>query len=360
MKIAVITIGHHPDDDRIQKKEIQSLLNHDQNVLLLTWNQKFTQSPSEMYRHVDIEKSRLNLFKKEALRVALRYRPDRIIIHEFELLPLGTKIKKRLKIPLIYDIHDAHKEMWSTFSSRKGFKKFVVNNILNAFETFYLHNVDRGMTPNPTLVERYRDRGVPMVFVPNYPRIIQINEKSSQRRTRIIYHGQISYERGIGDLIEVCSRLIDKLPDVSLDIYGSERVPGTISSLKKQIHSNAILFHAHVPHDKMLDLLMTAHIGVIPFQDFNLFRVAVPTKIFEYMLCECAIVTTDLPLLRSLAGNAALYFDAGNKEDLHNKLLGLINDTDRRKRLVLRGRKRIVDEYNWESVEDNFLQAVLN
>ncbi|MEE9190792.1 MAG: glycosyltransferase, partial [Candidatus Neomarinimicrobiota bacterium] len=319
-----------------------------------------TQSPSEMYRHVDIESSRLNFFKKEALGIALQYRPDRIIIHEFELLPLGTEIKKQLKIPLIYDIHDAHKEMWSVFSSQKGPIKFITNIILNAFETFYLHNVDRGMTPNPTLIERYRKRGVPMVFVPNYPRIIQINKKRSQGRIRVIYHGQISYERGIGDLIEVFSRLTDKTPDVALDIYGSERVPGTVSSLKKRIDSDAITFHSHVPYEKMLNVLITAHIGVIPFQDFDLFRVAVPTKIFEYMLCECAVVATDLPLLRSLTGDAALYFEAGNKEDLYNKLLGLINDADRRKQLVLRGRKRINEEYNWGSVEDNFLQAVLN
>jgi glycosyltransferase involved in cell wall biosynthesis len=360
LKIVVITIGHHPDDDRIQKKEIQSLLDHDQHVLLLTWNQKCSQSPAEKYRHVDIERSRLSLFKKEALRIALHFRPDRIIIHEFELLPLGAELKKRLKIPLIYDIHDAHKEMWSAFSSRKGPIKFVVNNIFNAFEAFYLPHVDRGMTPNPTLIDRYQDRRVPMYFVPNYPRIIQINKNGSRNKTRLIYHGQISHERGIGDLIEVCSEITDKVPEVSLDIYGSERVPGTISSLKKRINSDAISFHSHIPHEEMLNVLMKAHIGVIPFRDFDLFRVAVPTKIFEYMLCECAVVATDLPPMRSLAGNAALYFEAENKEDLHSKILLLINDADKRKRLASWGRKRVDDEYNWGSVEDNFLQAVLN
>ena len=60
----------------------------------------------------------------------------------------------------------------------------------------------------------------------------------------MIYHGQISFERGLADLINAFQDISEHTPGIKLDIYGSERVPGTIRQLEQIIAQCAALDNA--------------------------------------------------------------------------------------------------------------------
>ena len=360
MKILVLTCGHHPEDDRIYKKEIQSLLDHSEQVFLITRNQNHTQAQRDKYRHIDVSASNLKAYNKSAFQLALDYQPDRIIIHEFELLPIGYKIKKRFKAKLIYDIHEAHIEMWDTFSSKPAALKYLINKSLNAYEVYFLKHVDKGMTPSPLLVTRYQNRNLQTAFVPNFPRSTSATPHKPKNPISVLYHGQISFERGISDLITAFQDISDHISDIKLDIYGSERIPGTIQQLKQLINTSKIEIHQPIQQELIFQKLLETHIGVIPFQDHSMFRIAVPIKLFEYMLNGCAVLSSKLQPIYEFAENSAMYYTPGDKVDFRNKLHELIINTELRNKFANAGLKKAKESFVWSKVEGTFLNTVLD
>jgi len=360
LKILVLTCGHHPNDDRVYKKEIQSLRDHHEDVFLITRNQNHTQAKRANYNHMDISALNLKAFNQAALQLAMDYQPDRIIIHEFELLPLGYKIKKRLNAKLIYDIHEAHIEMWDTFSAKPAPVKYLINKSLNAYEVYFLKYVDKAMTPLPRIVTRYQDRNVPTAFVPNYPRSISAEPNKPDEPISVIYHGQISFERGLADLINAFQDISEQTPGIKLDIYGSERVPGTIRQLEQIIDTPKINIHQPISQEAIFKKLIETHIGVIPFQDHSMFRVAVPIKLFEYMLNGCAVLSSNLLPIYEFAKNTAMYYTPGDNIDLRNKLHELIINTELRIKIADAGLQKAKENFVWSKVEGTFLSAVLD
>ncbi|MBC8402425.1 MAG: glycosyltransferase [Candidatus Marinimicrobia bacterium] len=363
MKILVITCGHGPTDDRIYFKEIQSLLTHGHDVVLLTMNRGNTDTIRKRFRHIDCQCTRLKQYKNFAENFAYNWKPDRVIIHEFELLPCGVKIKAGLKIPLIFDVHEAHREMWSAFSTKPPGIKQIINWSLGAFERFHIKHVDCVLVPSPILIDRYSNSGIATYFVPNYPRLISFNDGIATEKQRIIYHGQISYERGIGDLIEAVKNLPQYHDTLNVDIYGSERLSNTITRMMCQIKKlglgKIISIHDSLLYDDILVELFRADIGIVPFHDLPMFQIAVPIKLFEYMMCNCVVVTSDLPLIREFIGDIAHYYSPGDIEGLQNILITVLENIKDLKKRAIAGRKLIEKKYNWGKIESMFIDAVI-
>ncbi len=362
MKILIITSGHQPSDDRIYHKEIITLLEAGHRVVLLTKNQSESLPNHELFQHIDYNVGSSRVFINKAVDYATEFNPDKVIVHEMELLPLGLKIKKKINAVFIYDIHEAHIEMWDAFSTKPTPIKNIINWGLRVYEQYHLRSVDRALSPSPVIVNRYRQNGIKTYFIPNYPRLIPPQERETSHTINLIYHGQISTERGIGDLIEAVSLLKGGEQNIKLDIYGKERLHGTVKSFEKQVQrlglERVISFHDSIPHDEIIEKIQDADIGVIPFRDLPMFRVAVPIKLFEYMMCNCAVIAGDLPLMREFAKENIDYFQTGNIQNMSKKLNTLIVDEIRRNTLKRAGREIVERKYNWAHVEPTFLNAV--
>jgi len=364
MKILVVTAGHQPSDDRIYHKEIITLLDAGHHVVLVTKNQHEVLSANTSFLHINYSVSTLREFLKKIVYYATEFNPDKVIGHEMELLPLSLKIKKKIKTDFIYDIHEAHIEMWDAFSTKPTPIKNIINWGLRVYEQYHLRNVDRALSPSPVIVDRYTQKGIKTVFIPNYPRLILHKERDTNRTINLIYHGQISIERGIGDLIEAVSLLEVREQNIKLDIYGKERLTGTVKLFEKQVRKlnleRVISFYDSIPYDEIIEKIQDADIGVIPFRDLPMFRVAAPIKLFEYMMCDCAVIAGDLPLMREVGKENIDYFETENVQDLAGKLSILINDEAKRNTLKNAGRKMVKQKYNWAHVEPTFLNAVLS
>ena len=363
MIILVVTTGHQPSDDRIYYKEIITLLDAGHHVVLVTKNQHETLPANKLFLHINYNVSSLREFVKKTVDYATEFNPDKIIIHEMELLPLGQKLKKEIKADYIYDIHEAHIEMWDAFSTKPTLIKTIINWGLYVYEQHHLRNMDRALTPSPVIVDRYIQQGIITYFIPNYPRLIPSKQRNDSPTINLIYHGQISTERGIGDLIEAMSLLKVGEQNIKLEVYGKERLPGTVKFFEKQVRNldleRVISFHASIPYDEIIEKIHDADIGVIPFRDLPMFRIAVPIKLFEYMMCNCAVIASDLPLIREFAKENIDFFITENVQNLADKLSVLINDETKRNTLKKSGRKMVERKYNWAHVEPAFLNAVI-
>ncbi len=361
MKILVATAGHRPDDDRIYYKEIVTLLAAGHEVTLVTRAQQPFDPGKAGFSHVDFVPGRLGSFGRAVEELAALWRPDIMMIHEFELLLAGSRIRKKWGTPLVYDVHEAHLELWDLLSSRRYPVKQIINWGLYRFERSLLKNVDRVLTVSPPLKTRYERWGRPTTLVPNFPRL-GIRISSKPREPVVIYAGQLSIERGLVQLIQAFAGVLDERPDARLELIGPERLPGLHEKLRTDVVKmgleKSVTIEGEVSQAAILQRLTEVQVGVIPFIDHPVFHIAIPIKLFEYMLCGCAVVTSDLKMIRQYAGEAALLVPPGDVDSLRQMLINLLRDETRREDLARRGREAVETKYNWQQVEPTLISTV--
>ena len=257
-------------------------------------------------------------------------------------------------------MHEANIELWDVSSSKPMGIKQIINKSLNHYERGYLKSVDYVFTTVPELVNRYEKRGVKSVLIPNYPIALPRRSKKSAIPT-IIYHGQISFERGLEDLINAVLPLIKKGLSFKVEIYGSERVSGTVSKLNGYINDlnlkDVVKIYNQIPHNEMLKALSKAHIAVIPFRDYPMFRIAVPVKMFEAMWAHCGIIASDLDSIRDYGEDFIEFYPTGDVEALSRSIERLLLNREKLKRMGEKGSKLIKEKYNWKIVEPTLVDV---
>lgn len=360
--IAVISCGHKPDDERVYVREVKSLIKAGHKITYFTrWEKEANLSEEKLWHRNYSEKGlSIKEYTKGILNDFKVLKPQAIHIHEFELLPLAKKAKKLYNCKIIYDVHEANIELWDAFSSKPTGVKKVVNKALEQFEKKYLNIVDTVLTTTLILVERYKEQGIKSYLLPNYPIDLPRRSKKSSTTT-IIYHGQISIERGLVDLVKAIPAVSDAHKSFRLEIYGDERVPGTVSELNELIKelniSDVINIYDAVPHKEMLSILSKAHIEVIPFHDNPMFNIAIPVKLFEAMWAKCAIVSSELDSIKQIDDGFIEFITPGNIDELSSKLIHLLNNPKEIATKGDTGAKLIKQIYNWEKVEHTLLEA---
>jgi len=358
--IAVISCGHKPDDERVYVREVKSLIKAGHKITYFTRWEKESNLAEENLWHRNYSEKGLSIkeYTKGILNDFKVLKPQAIHIHEFELLPLAKKAKKLYNCKIIYDVHEANIELWDAFSSKPISIKKVVNKALEQFEKKYMNIVDAVLTTTPILVERYREQGIETHLLPNYPLDLPRRGKKSSINT-IIYHGQISIERGLVDLIKSIPAVADMHKSFKLEIFGDERVEGTISELNELIKelniSDIVNIYGTVPHKEMLRILSKAHIEVIPFHDLPVFQINIPVKLFEAMWAKCAVVASDLESIKQFDDNLIEFITPGNVEELSSKLIHLLNNPEEVAAKGYVGAKLVKQKYNWEKVEQALL-----
>ena len=80
-------------------------------------------------------------------------------------------------------------------------------------------------------------------------------------------------------------------------------------------------------------------------------------KILEYMALAKPIVQFDLTEGRYSAQEASLYAKNNDAEDMAKKIIELLNDPERRKRMGEYGRNRVVNELSWEHTSKALLEG---
>jgi glycosyltransferase involved in cell wall biosynthesis len=360
--IVIVTCGHRPDDERIYEREIKTLLKAGYKITYFTrWRgDNYLSEKNLWHRNYSQKDLSVKDYTQGILRDLKVLKPSVIHIHEFELLPLAKKEKKIYNTKIIYDVHETNIELWDVSSSKPTGIKQIINKSLHYYEKGYLKSVDYVLTTTPELVNRYEKWGVKSVFIPNYPIAVPGRSKKSAIPT-IIYHGQISLERGLEDLISAIPPLIKKELSFKVEIYGSERVTGTISKLNEYINDlnlkDVVNIYNQIPHNEMLKALSKAHIAVIPFRDYPMFRIAIPVKLFEAMWARCGIIASDLASIRDYGEGFIEFYPPGNIEALSRSIERLLLNSEELKRMAEMGSKLIKEKYNWKKVEPTLLDV---
>lgn len=175
----------------------------------------------------------------------------------------------------------------------------------------------------------------------------------------LLYVGQQSDYKNIKRLGDAHQRLLDKHPDLGLILVGKKN-PAALSNetyFKAKKYKN-ILFTDFIPDEQKDWLYTNAAAYVFPslMEGFGL-------PGLEAMGYGAPVVSSNATCLPEIYGNAAIYFDPRDIEDMANRIDMVLSDSKLAKDLVTKGHKQLA-KYSWEKMarrtHDVYMSALKN
>ena len=180
------------------------------------------------------------------------------------------------------------------------------------------------------------------------------------RKYMVGYLGVIGQQEGIEYLLKAASHIKNEWgrDDVFWGIVGGGP---HLEQLKQLCHDmgldDIVEFTGRVSDEKLLDYLNTADVCVNSDEYNEMNDKSTMNKILEYMALGKPIVQFDLTEGRHSAQAASLYAEPNNAADMAKKIIELLEDPDKRKRMSEYGRSRIINELSWEHTSKALLEG---
>jgi glycosyltransferase involved in cell wall biosynthesis len=196
------------------------------------------------------------------------------------------------------------------------------------------------------------------VFMPMHNNPSKYFEKSDKSLI-IAYHGSLSQNRGILNLIKAVSLLKEEgFNNIKLLLVGSGKDEDYFKEEVLKIGINDyVKFTGLVPYNEVPKVISIADLAVIPFPKSELWEYQSPMKIFEYLAMGIPIIATDLQAHKHISDSITLIPDNSPETISHYIKMFMKLDLISRKNLEKIAIKDS-NKYTWES-QANILSEYL-
>lgn len=175
---------------------------------------------------------------------------------------------------------------------------------------------------------------------------VRVLEKNKIKKPYLLYVGNAYPHKNLEGLIEVFENVIKDMPELSLVLVGKEdyfykRVKDF--ALAKTFVADKILFPGYIPDEELRSVYRNALVYVFPsfFEGFGL-------PPLEAMVQGCPVASSNKTCLPEILGDAALYFNPDNREEMRQIILKVTQDASLRQSLIEKGREQ-VKKYSWQT-----------
>ena len=281
------------------------------------------------------------------LRAAARRlgRFDVVHANDFTTLPAAWLTARATGARLVYDAHELYAQEEASMPA--AYRAFI-----HALEGPLARRADAVVTVSPPLARELEDTlrlARPPLVVLNAPAREEIDE--TERRVgplRAVYQGALAPGRPLGDLFAA----VESAGAVELTV----RVAGAdLEALRRDVAARGLAARVEiaepVPPERLVAALAGQDVGVI----FNRPRsghydVALPNRLFEYMMAGLAIVAPRLPAVAEIVDGegVGITYEPGSPAALGAALAELAADRERVAAFGRRARELAVERYNAE------------
>jgi len=167
----------------------------------------------------------------------------------------------------------------------------------------------------------------------------------------ILFVGSVEPRKNLKNLLLAYSVLPKSLTDeVKLVIAGfhgwkNEEIMSLLMKLKKNV-----FYLGYISDEELAILYNSAVVFVYPsfYEGFGLPNI-------EAMACGCPVITSDIPVMREICGDAACYVNPYEIESIKDGIIKVLEDEDFRNELVQKGFQRIKN-FSWEKSASEHLK----
>lgn len=183
------------------------------------------------------------------------------------------------------------------------------------------------------------------VFVPPVKR---------ERTGVLLFVGRLVKKKGLKFLIEALPRILAEFPGVRLHIVGDGQEKILLQKRVSELGiEHRVNFFGSVKNESLPALYQTSDVVVFPSviaDDGD--REGFGLVLVEALGCECATVVTDLPAMQDIIsdGKTALVVPQCDSQQISEKVICLLKETDFGRSLGKRGRQYVLQRFDWENI----------
>ena len=172
---------------------------------------------------------------------------------------------------------------------------------------------------------------------------------------RVGYAGGLLVEKGVDLLIQACVGL--KGP-WQLDLVGAGDAESALRRLAAQTAcGNRIRFRGRLAAHQMADFYRELDVLVLPSRTTKSWKEQFGRVLIEAMACGVAVVGSDSGEIPHVIGAGGLIFAENDAEQLTATLQALLDSTQLRSRLGLRGRERVLANYTMAQIAEKTVEV---
>jgi glycosyltransferase involved in cell wall biosynthesis len=367
--------SHYPWDIRVEKI-CNALAEAGHHVTLLT-RRRVDNFSSSSFKIVEIN-NKLNqplpfspIWKNKIQEIIRNEKIDLVISRDFWVTPSAIQASRTEKIPCIIDMAEHYP------AAMRGWKKYNSNPISrwllhsaelpDRLEKWNVLNSDGVITVCDEQSQRLQKMGVnqnDLAVVGNTPDLNLFSKPFSvpKKIVKIGHHGFITPERGLDVLIKAFSIIKSKNPDIKLVLAGTGESSMEIQDLIEKTKINCEV-HGRYQFQDLPRLISEVDAGILPYQLTEFLDHTLANKLFDYMACSRPVfVSATNPFMRIISEtNAGWIVDVTSPENLARDILNACQNYV--PLMAERGRKAIVEKYNWNVDKINlshFTDSILN
>jgi|WetSurMetagenome_2_1015567.scaffolds.fasta_scaffold00244_11 glycosyltransferase involved in cell wall biosynthesis len=285
-----------------------------------------------------------------------RSKPD-VFFSPTHYLPIFTPAKtvisildvSFLKFPELFKKSDLNQlTKWTKYSADKASMVFTISeaskgDIIKSYEI----PDDMVVITYPGIKEIFNDK----------QRILNMDEikkKYGVVNEYVLFVGTLQPRKNVSRLIEAFSKL--NKPNLDLVVVGKKgwNFEEILAAPKKFGVENKVKFLDFVSDEDLPAFYRNALCFALPslYEGFGL-------PVLEAMKYGCPVIISKISSLPEAGGDAALYVDPKNADDIKNKLEIIINDKELRKLLIQKGYEQ-TKKFSWEKTARETLKALEN
>ncbi len=363
-KVCILTSVHIPFDGRIFHKEAKSLAKAGYEVVLIARHDKA--EVVDGVRMVPLPEPRNRLQRMTTLLwrlycLAVREDADVYHFHDPELMPIGLLLKLRHR-RVIWDVHEHYpNSILDKFWIPQGLRR-CVSRAVDLFERLVVRWYDHVIYTTPFVGARYKKLKVRSSPIENYPMIRLAEGLKRDPQERIVYVGVMSRIRGLVEVIEAFSTVVQRYPSWELCLLGTCRPASFETQLQTLAEARGIAenvkFVPWVPYDQKEKFLAQAAMGVITYLPYANNTSCLPNKLFDYMLMGLPVIASDFPLYREVVEphRCGLIVAPEKPEQIAEAMMYLIEHPQEASVMGENGRRAVLETYNWEQESAKLLR----
>lgn len=360
MKIAHLSSVHHRFDIRIFYKQCRSLARFGHDVTFVVADGRGAASVDGV-RIVDVgvDSSRLGRMlhaTRRLLSMAFVLNADVYHLHDPELIPIGLILKRRGKVVILDSHEDYPKQMRGKHYLGPGFSLITANSIA-AIERWVCPRFDAIVAATPTIGRKFSSFHKRVVEVNNYPMADEFlpNAACEMREPHTAcYVGAIDTSRGIREMLVALMRAA---PETRLLLAGSFSRDSLRAECMAHPGWSRVVDLGVVDRKEVWKTITRSSAGLVTLHPLINYVDSLPIKMFEYMSAGVPVVCSSFPLWRQIVEEyrCGICVDPMNPDEIASAIDRLAANPNEVEDMGRRGRKAVLDRFNWAVEEIKLL-----
>jgi glycosyltransferase involved in cell wall biosynthesis len=175
----------------------------------------------------------------------------------------------------------------------------------------------------------------------------------------ILFMGTIYRFSGLDRVIADFPRVLKRHPQTKLLVVGwgedEERLKRL--AIERQVSAN-VIFTGLQPYSLLPDIIRASDICINPFELNAITRDILPNKVFQYLACGKPLVATRLPGTEPFLPGEDEGVVYTPQDEVVDRLLELIDDPNRRRRLGENAAAAVQQKYDWKKIAQQMVDMI--